>query len=469
MAEQYDLLVLGAGPGGYVAAIHGAHLGRRVAVVEAREVGGTCLNRGCIPTKALLHTGELLHTLRDSGAVGVAVQGVALDHAAMHAHKEDVMARLRTGVEELFKANGIDLIRGRGVLEAPGRVRVGETVYQADRVLLATGSQPERPPVPGLDLPGVVTSDELLGQDGPPPEQLCILGGGVIGVEMATAFEALGSRVTILEAQGRILPTLDRELSQSLTMSLRQRGVTIHTAALLERVEQTPEGLLCHGTVKGEPLQLGTSQLLVATGRRAVTRGLLGPGLDLQLDRGRIPVDEQLRTVLPGVYAVGDVTLGSSQLAHEASAQGVNAVSMMFGHRPPYRLEVIPACLYTQPEIATVGLDPQGAKDRGIPVTAGKYLMAGNGKTMIVRGERGFVRLVFHRDTQVLLGAQLCCQRATDLIGGLATAVAQGLTREQLGETVFPHPTFSEGIAEAVEQADGGSIHTLPQGRPRRP
>lgn len=463
MVEQYDLLVLGAGPGGYVAAIHGAQLGRRVAVVEAGAVGGACLNRGCIPTKALLHTGELLRTLRDSAALGVAAQGVTLDHTAMHAHKEEVITRLRTGVEELLGANGVDLIRGHGVVEAPSRVRVGESLYQADHILLATGAEPERPPIPGLTLPGVVTSDELLSLDGPPPARLCILGGGVIGVEMATVFEALGTQVTVVEARERILPILDRELAQSLTMSLRQRGVAIYTSARLDEIEEGAEGLLCRLTTKDGPQELSADQLLLATGRRAVTRGLLAPGLDLQLDRGRIPVDEQFRTSIPGVYAVGDVTLGSSQLAHQASAQGVNAVSMMFGHRPPYNLQVIPSCIYTQPEIATVGLDPQGAKDRGIPVTTGKYLMAGNGKTMIARGERGFVRLLFHQETQVLLGAQLCCQRATDLIGGLATGVAQGLTRQQLGETVFPHPTYSEGIGEAVELAGGGSIHTMPQ------
>ncbi len=465
MAERYDLLVIGAGPGGYVAAIQAAKLGRRTAVAEAREVGGTCLNRGCIPTKALLHTAGLMDELRQGAPMGVRAEGITLDLDALHAHKREVVDQLRAGVEDLLRANGVDLLRGRGTVQAPGRVTVDGTAYEADRILIATGSQPALPDIPGLTLPGVMTSDDLLADGSGVPNRLCIVGGGVIGVEFATAYRGLGAQVTVVEYQDRLLPMLDREISQSLAMSLKKRGVTVHTAAALEGVEQGDGGLICTVQIKGKPVKIPADGVLVATGRRACTEGLLAPGLDLCLDRGRIPVDEKFATRIPGIYAVGDVIRGSVQLAHAASAQGVNAVSMMFGKAPPHNLEAIPSCVYTQPEIACVGLTADEAKARGIPAKTGKYLMTGNGKTMLVGAGRGFVKLMFHSETDVLLGAQLYCQRATDLVGGLATAMACGLTRQELHKTVFPHPTFSEGIGEAVEEAGDGSIHTMPRRR----
>lgn len=464
MAEKYDLMVIGAGPGGYVAAIKAAQLGKKVAIAERRQVGGTCLNRGCIPTKTLVHTAELLEEIRSCEKLGIHTGGISIDFEKMHARKAEVVGQLRNGIEGLFQSNKIDLIRGSAKIVETGKVRIGEEVYKADRILLATGSRPLLPAIPGLDLPGVVTSDELLEGAGVACRKMVIIGGGVIGVEFAAIYQALGCEVIIIEAMERILPTLDREISQNLNMILKKRGVKVHTGASVEKVEQDG-GLVCHFTAKGKTQSIATECILVSIGRTANTEGLCETGVDLKPDRGRIPVNEVFETCRPGIYAIGDIVKEGIQLAHVASAQGINAVCAMFGETAPMNLNTVPSCIYTNPEIASVGMTADEAKGKEIPVITGKAIMSANGKTVIAMGERGFVKLVFHADTKVLLGAQLMCSRATDLIGGLADAVNNHLTMEQLGMTVRPHPTFCEAIGEAIEDAQGGAIHAAPKRR----
>lgn len=455
-----DLIVVGGGPGGYVAAIRASQLGLKTTLVERDAIGGACLNRGCIPTKTLLHSASLYRELLDSAAFGVVAENVTFDYGAMDARKNQVVRQLREGVEGLLKGNGVEMIPGSACVEGPGRVRVGEALLEAPHILLATGARPALPSVPGLDLPGVLTSDDLLGKGGY-YGRLVIVGGGVIGMEFASLMSALGAEVTVIEAMDRILPSMDKELAQSLAMLLKKRGVKIHASAKLEEVVRSPQGLTCRFTSKGGEEQVTSDGVLVAVGRRANTEGLCAPHVDLGLDRGAIPVDEDFETCIPGIYAIGDVVKGNIQLAHVASAQGINAVSRMAGKEPPVNLSALPSCVYTEPEIACVGLTEAEAKARAIPVRTGKYAMSGNGRTIIARGDRGFIKVVSQADTGVVLGAQLMCERATDLIGELTAAVAEGKTLEQMSSLVRAHPTFAEGISEAAEAGLGLCIHQL--------
>lgn len=462
MAKEFDLIVIGAGPGGYVSAIRAAQEGLHVALVERRDVGGTCLNRGCVPTKALLHAAQLYQELLHSQSLGIHVTGLSYDIRELYSRKDSVVTQLRQGVELLLRENKVELLRGAALVAGEKTVQVEQETLTAPHILIATGAEPSRPPIPGLDLPGVLTSGELLEQAGTDYKSLVILGGGVIGMEFAAVFSALGCAVTVLEAADRILPTMEREIAQNLSMIMKKRGVSIQTASLVERVEQSAQGLCCTFTSKGKPGSVTAEAVLVATGRKANIDGLFAPGAEPKFERG-IVVDEHFQSSLPGVYAIGDVIAGGIQLAHVASAQGCCAVAHMLGKEPEIDLNVVPACIYTEPEIATVGLSEAKAKELGRAVKTAKYSMAGNGRSIIAQQERGFVKLVFDAQTQVVLGAQLMCARATDLIGELTTAIVNGLTVCQLAAVIRPHPTFGEGIGEAVESALGKAIHMAPK------
>lgn len=449
--SDYELMVIGAGPGGYTAALRAAKLGLKTAVVENREVGGTCLNRGCIPTKTLLHSAQVAWEAREAGALGVNAQAV-VDFAAAHRRKDQVTQQLREGIEGLFRQKKVDLIRGTGTILAPGRVAVGDKTYSAREILIATGSVPARPPIPGLE--HGVTSDELLADQERVCESLVIIGGGVIGMEFASLYQMLGCQVTVLEAMDRILPNLDREVSQNLTMILKKRGVQIITGATVEQVEPAEGGYTVRFTQKGQHSQAQGEKVLCAIGRRPNTQGLFGPGFSVAQERGRILVDENFQTSVPGVYAVGDVS-ARIQLAHVASAQGTACVERLAGRAPLADLGNIPSCVYTDPEIACVGLTADQAKAAGRGVKVGKYVMFSNGRTVIAQGQRGFIKVVADGETDVILGAQLMCQRATDMISQFTMAISNGLTARQLLAAVRPHPTFDEGAGEALEDLLG--------------
>ncbi|MFA5561527.1 MAG: dihydrolipoyl dehydrogenase [Eubacteriales bacterium] len=447
---DFDLMVIGAGPGGYTAALKAAQLGLRTAVIENSEVGGTCLNRGCIPTKTLLHAAELLHELKNGDEFGISAEHVTCDIDKLYQRKNEVVSQLRGGIEFLFQSKKVELIRGTAKILGAGVVLVDHKEYSCSHMLIATGSVPSIPPIPGANLPGVVTSDHFLAAEGARFQKLVILGGGVIGMEFATICNFLGSNVTVIEAESRILPNFDREISQNLSMILKKRGVEILTGALAEKIEDTG-GLTMHYTQGGKSLHVGADCILIATGRRANTAGLLSEGVDLQTERGQIPVNSSFESCIKGIYAIGDVIRGGVQLAHAASAQGINAVHAMCGKTPPVNLHLIPSCVYTTPEIACVGLSEEQAKKSGLNVKTGKHLMSANGKSVLTGADRGFVKLVIDGDTDRIIGAQLMCSRATDMIAELSLAIANGLTREQLASVIHPHPTFSEGIFEAAE------------------
>lgn len=453
---MYDLIIIGAGPGGEAAALAAAERGMKTALVEEKHPGGTCLNRGCIPAKTLLHTAELYHELQTGTELGISAETPGYDMAAINRRRDAVVSQLRTGLEAHLKASGVDLIYGRAHLLSAGEIEVtaaeGKSVLQAAKILLATGAEPFLPPVEGIELPGVVTSDALLEGAAPDYRSLVIIGGGVIGVELASFYSTLGCTVTIIEAAERILPLLDREISQNLTMLLKKRGVAVHTGCTLTRIEQAGNGLRCCFSGKTGEQTLAAEGVLVAVGRRAKLDGLFAEGVSIACQRG-ILVNERFETSLPGVYAIGDATEGSIQLAHAATAQGGNAVAFMAGDTSTTDLSLIPSCVYTSPEIASVGLTADEAKARGIAAVTGKAPMTANGKTVITRQDRSFIKLVFDAQTEALLGAQLMCARASDMIGELALATANGLTLTQLAALVRPHPSFAEAIGAAVRDA----------------
>lgn len=468
--KEYQLIVIGAGPGGYEAAIRAAQLGLTTALIERRDVGGTCLNRGCIPTKAMLHSAQLYREAANFELFGLHTENTFFDWAKVHQRKNDVVVKLRTGIEQLIKANKIDFFNNSASILGKNDVQLDQgEVIRGENILIATGSVPARPPIPGLDLPNVVTSDELLDdphftQADSLAKEILIIGGGVIGVEFASVFSSFGCHVTIVEAMERILPTMDREISQSLNMVLKKRGVSIHTGAMVEKLEQDENGLVCHFTEKGKAQAVPAQQVLVAIGRRPNTQGLFAEGFEVACERGRIVTDENFRTSVDSIYAIGDVT-SKIQLAHMASAQGICAVHTIAGQKPPIDLRYVPGCIYTDPEIASVGITEDEAKQQGIPVKKGKFLMTGNGRSLIDEQERGFIKVLAHQETDVILGAQLMCSRATDIVAELATAIVNGLTCAQLAGVIRPHPTFCEGVTEAVEDVHAMAIHLAPKKR----
>ena len=451
---DFDLLVIGAGPGGQTAALRAAKLGKKVAVVEAREPGGTCVNRGCVSTKTLLHSSSLYRAAAEGAAVGVHCDGLRADLDEIFQNKRRIAQTLSQGVESMFKSAKIALLRGRATVLAPHRVKIngpeGESELSAEAILLAAGAAPMRLPLPGMDLPGVLTSEELL--EGPDHlyRSLVIIGGGVIGIEFAGFFSDLGCEVTVVEGLDRLLPMLDRELGQNLALILKKKGVRVCTGALVERVEQTDEGLRVHFSVKGKPDFAEGEAVLCAVGRRAAWEGLFAPGLEPELDGRVLKVNERYETSIPSVYAIGDLA-SQTQLAHVASAQGQAFAELLCGKETHVDMRIVPSCVYCRPEIAVVGLTDAEAKAAGIPVKTGKCVLGGNARTLIEDPGRSFMKVLAHGDTGEILGAQLMCQSAPDMISQISQAIANHMTPRQLLLAMRPHPSFEEALSEALE------------------
>lgn len=464
--NEFDLVVIGSGPGGYVAAIRAAQYGLKTAVVERRDVGGTCLNRGCIPTKALLHASTLYRaSQKEFAEIGLSGQN-GLDWAQLHARKLAVVEKLRGGTEALLKGNKVEIVRGTGTLEKDGSVHVclnegGDCTLRAKNVLLASGSEPDIPATPGFDLPGVISSDDIL--EGVPAEvrRIAILGGGVIGCEFAAFYNDIGAEVELIVTSPRILRKMDKDLAMQLNSVFKRSGIKITLNTSVNAITKEADGLHLKLDTKGREGETVADTVLVAKGRKPYLEGLLGEGVELEMNRKFVKVNENFETSLPGVYAIGDL-IGGMQLAHEAEAEGQAAVAHIAGKPVETRPDIIPSCIYTQPEIASVGLCEEEAKEQGIEVKVGKYLMAGNSKAIIEGMDRGFIKLVFAASDEKLLGVHMICGRASDLISEFAMAIANGLTRADLLRGMRPHPTYCEGISEAVEAVEGMSIHTMP-------
>lgn len=465
MENKFDVIVIGGGPGGYVAAIKSAKKGFKTAVVEDIRVGGTCLNRGCIPAKAMIHASSLYRETKEASRFGVHTSDVTFNYEEILTYKENTTDKLVSGVEQLLKANAVTKLDGHGTLEEGNKVSVknGEevNVYEAENIIIATGSKPVILPLPGMDLKNVLTSDELF-KLREVPESLAIIGGGVISVEFASVFAALGTTVTIVEAMPRLLPNMDKEISQNLKMILKKRGVDSHVGASVKSISENNGLLSVNFEEKGKEVSVEAQYVLCAVGRRPNTEGLFGENISLEMDRNFIKVDENFKTSMNHVYAIGDVVRGM-QLAHVASAQGVYVVEKLANETPSIDLSAVPGCVYTDPEIASVGMSEEEAKEKGINVKVGKFIMSANGKSLITMEERGFIKVVVDAERDVILGAAMMCARATDMIGEFVTAVANKLTAHDMLKGMRAHPTYNEGVGEALEDAIGEAIHIAPK------
>ena len=425
---DYQLIVIGAGPGGYTAALRAAALGLRTSVVECRQVGGTCLNRGCIPTKTLLHASQVYRDAVDGASMGIHAANATFDMGEIFAYKRGVSEKLRNGIHGLLKSAKVDLIEGVGRIAAPGQVDVtaadgAVSRYTAERILIATGSVNVRPPIPGLDLPGVMTSDELLEGCDRLYDSLVIIGGGVIGVEFATFYRNLGCAVTLVEGMDRLLPNMDRELGQNLQQIMKKQGVEVLTNAMVQSLEQTESGLAVHVLQKGAEKTVTGEKVLCAIGRRAYWDGVFAEGMNPETRGKSLKVDENFQTSIPGVYAIADHV----------------------------DLNVIPSCIYSTPEIAVVGITETETKERGIPAVVGKCTMFGNARTVIEDPGRCFMKIVAHAETHEILGASLMCQHASDMISQISAAMVNHQTAEELRRVMRPHPSFEEAMTEALD------------------
>ena len=455
------LLIIGSGPGGYEAAIRARQNELEVVLFEQGEVGGTCLNRGCIPTKALLHAAELYTSDTKASDWGIEFSSKKVDLHKVYQKKDEIVQTLRQGVEMLLKNNGVELIRKRAQVLSPKEVTAGNTTYQGDAILLAVGSVPSVPPITGLKLSErIVTSDGIL-QRPPLGKKVAVLGGGVIGVEMATFLSAFGFEVDIIEAMPRLLPEMDDEIGHSLQMNFRRDGVKTHTGAKVTAVEEKDNQVFI-SLEKGEII---CDTLLVATGRKANADNLFADGCPKPANvRGRFTVDEHGQTDVEGLYAIGDIITGA-QLAHAASTQGKMVADYLAGRDGETDNALVPGCIYTSPEIATVGMTLDEAKDKGFDALMAKYLMAGNGRTLIAGTGRGFVKVVAEKESGRILGAQLMCDRASDMIDEFTLAIANKLSYQDMLKGMRPHPTFVEGAQEALEAFESRAIHIAPRRR----
>lgn len=452
---QYDLLIIGAGPGGYEAAFYAADLGMKVAIAEKDRLGGTCLNRGCIPTKALMHSSDVYRDAAHGEAIGVETEGLRSNRRRIGERKDEVLDTLRNGIAGLIKKKKIDLLEGMAVITGEHEVMVGDETFTAERIMVATGSKPFMPPIPGYDLPGVIDSTELIDMGSEEIPEFVIIGGGVIGIEFATIYADLGDHVTVIEGMDRLLPVIDKEIGRSIKMTLEKKGVTVHVASPVQKIEKDGDKLVVTlKNKKDEEIEVRADKVLMCVGRRPNTEGVFSDAFmdkyeGLKDGKGFILVDSEYKTACPSVYAIGDA-IGGIQLAHTASAEGRNAVALMNDGRATIDMNTVPSCIYTDPEIAVVGMTADEAKAAGIEVVTKKYPMSANGKTIIAGLDRGFIKLVARADDHRIIGAHLLCGRASDLIGELSVAIGRGMMLEEIANIIHPHPSFAEAIMEAA-------------------
>jgi dihydrolipoamide dehydrogenase len=443
--------VLGAGPGGAVAALRAAQLGADVTLIERADVGGTCLNWGCIPTKALLAGADLLRRIRQAADFGIHVSKPRIDFARMMARKEEIVSRQRAGVEAAIARKRIHLVHGPGVLRDDG-IAVGDTRYPYDAAIIAVGTQAVLPP--GIDTtnPHVLTSNDVLRLDRLPRSML-VLGGGVVGCEYASLFAALGTRVTIVELLPRLLTGVDERAATYLQRALERDGVRVLTGRQLTDLRTGDAGIAAR---LDDGTDVSADDLLVAVGRAPQTRGIGLEEAGVVLDeRGWIRVDAYLRTDNPRVYAIGDC-VGGAQLAHKASAEGHRAAENALGvHPAPMDYTVIPSCIYTHPEIACVGLHAAAAAAAGHRVTTGQARFAGSGKALAEGDAEGFAQIVADAGTGRILGATMVGLHAVEIIHEVAVAMADGLTLDDLGAVIHAHPTVSEVVMDAAQAGEG--------------
>jgi dihydrolipoamide dehydrogenase len=463
--STYDVGIIGGGPGGYVAAVRAAQLGLRTVVVEKAKVGGVCLHHGCIPSKALLRSAELMEFARNGDQFGVHSEGLTFDLGKAMAHKEGVIKRLHRGVESLLRHNNVDLITGHGSLAGPTAICVrdadgqGERTVACEHVIIATGSKPRS--LPGLNIDGevVITSDEGLELDAV-PQSIAIIGAGYVGVEFAYMLRCFGAEVTIVELLPAVLPLQDEMVSTEVERALRRRGVKALTNARVESVDRGARGARVTVALSdGSSQVLEVEKVLVAVGREPLTADLGLPAVGVEVGKQGINVGPKMQTTAPNIYAIGDV-VGRLPLAHVASAEGILVAETIAGSEmPELEYEKIPSCVYCQPEVGAAGMTEQAAREAGHEVRIGRFSFVANGKALALGEREGLVKLVTDGKHGEILGVHIVGPSATELIVECGVAMALEATDRELGTIVHPHPTLSEVVMEAARSARGWAIH----------
>ena len=460
--KNADVTVIGAGPGGYVAAIYLAQLGLKTICVEREVIGGVCLNWGCIPSKAMIAASSLVEHLQHADTMGIKVDSVSVDMAKMKAWKDSIVLRLTGGIAELFKRNGVEHVKGDASFVSPDTLRVksstGEITIRTKKTLIATGARPVE--LPGLKPDGqrIVTSKEALDFTAP-PKNLLVIGGGIVGLEIGTYLAKLGSNVTIVELSGQLLAGTDPELTKVVERGLKKRRIAVFLNSKVLHVEHKGDSMEATlATPKGD-ITLTADKVLVAVGFRPNTETLNLGAVGVRTDpRGHVIVDERLRSSQPTVYAIGDV-IGPPYLAHKASHEALVAAEVIAGKNVVLDVKAMPAAIFTDPEIATVGLTEAQAREKGIPVKTGSFPFAANGKALSVLAPEGFVKFVADSRDDTLLGVHIVGHEASNLIAEAALAIEMGATVADIGLTVHPHPTLSETLMEAAHVVEGHAIH----------
>ena len=465
MEHGYDLVVIGGGPGGYVAAIRASQLGMKVACVEMRgTLGGTCLNVGCIPSKHLLHASHAFHEAKHGFAkLGVVTKGVALDLNQMMSSKNEVVSGLTQGIEFLFKKNKVDYVRGRGEIIGPGKVKValdkGERILDTKHILIATGS--ESTPLPGVvvDEKKIVTSTGALNLK-KVPKKLVVIGGGVIGLEMGVVWRRLGAEVEVIEFLDKILPTMDAELSKTMQRNLKKQGFSFRLGTKVTGAKTTRSGvnLTVEPAKGGKAEQVEADVVLVSIGRRPYTQGLGLEKVGVETDRGKIKINSHYQTNVAGIWAIGDVVDGP-MLAHKAEDEGVVAVELMSGQAGHIDYDCIPSVVYTDPEVASVGRTEEELKAQGLDYKVGKFPFQANSRARASGGGDGFVKILADSDTDQVLGAHIIGPDAGTLIAEIALGMEFGASSEDIARTCHAHPTLNEAVKEAALAVEGRQIH----------
>jgi dihydrolipoamide dehydrogenase len=459
----YDIAIIGGGPGGYVAAIYAGKKKAKVCLIERDELGGTCLNRGCIPTKALIHSANIVSEIKQAKRFGIITRDVQIDWNTIQKNKETIVKTLTKGVENLLKANGVKTYKGtaklldKNTIEITYQTGQKETIT-AQKIILATGSSPVIIPIPGYDLPGVITSDEALSLDAL-PESMLIIGGGVIGIELGYIYNTMGVDITIVEMLSQILPRQDEEIQKELRKILERQGIKIYTSSKVKAIEKTEDKLITTFETQEGVKQITTDRVLMAAGRKPNTEAVKDLNLDIQ--KTGITVDEYLRTNIQNIYAIGDAT-GKSMLAHVASHQGITAAKNALGQNKKMDYKVIPGCIYTSPEVASVGLTEEEARQKYKDnIKIGRFPFIASGKALTLGERQGFVKIISDSKYNEILGVHILGPNATELAAEAALAIKLECTAEELTDTIHAHPTLSEAVMEASFDLLGEPIHKM--------
>ena len=461
---DFDLIIIGGGPGGYVAAIRAAQLNAKVCLVERQRMGGTCLNTGCIPTKALYRSAEVFRLIKNSEEFGIVNQETAVDWGRVQERKTKVVNQLVNGVDQLMKANGIKVVTGKAAFTGANEISVAKAdaeteTMSAEHIIIASGSRSAALQSEGADLPGVLDSTGLL-EISHIPQKLAIIGGGVIGVEFAAIFNALGSEVTVVEFLPEILAQIDSDIRKRFVPMMKKKGIGIFTSSIVTKIERRDERLvLTASSAKGE-IQIEADQILMAVGRQPAVDGLKLENAGVVYDRKGIKTDPFGQTNVPSIYAIGDVT-GGVMLAHAASHHGVIAVEHIMGLETKQGMETVPGCVFAFPEIAFAGVTEDEAREKGIPYQTGKFMFGANGKALTLGEGEGLIKVISDGEDR-LIGVHIMGPHASDLIHEGALAIGMKIQTEDIIGTVHAHPTLSETFAEAVMDLHGIALHSAP-------